>query len=179
MRRRLAFVVSMIAALASVAALAACGAEDVELEVIEGEPVEFEDVSYNVVISRFLNPDDEEDAEYLVGQPDPPQGDLYFGVFMQIENEREDSITVPEEMTVVDTLDTEYVPVETESPYALPLGSLLDPGDALPVADSTAATGPIEGSMVLFLLPEASTENRPLELEIPIESETAVVELDI
>ena len=54
--------------------LAGCGDDEPELDVIEGEPIEADDVSYNVVISRFLNPDDTEDEGYLVGQPPPPPG---------------------------------------------------------------------------------------------------------
>ena len=38
-------------------------------EVVEGEPLELGELDYNVQITRFLNPDDAEDAEYLVGQP--------------------------------------------------------------------------------------------------------------
>jgi hypothetical protein len=160
--------------------LAACGAEEEELHVIEGEPIEHEDTSYNVVISRFLNPADEEDSAYLVGQPRPPEGEQYFGVFLQIENESEEATTLPETMTVIDTLDEEYEPVETESPYSLPLGGPLPAGEEYPLANSVAADGPTGGSLVLFLIQESSTENRPLELEVPLSSsETATVELDI
>ena len=46
--------------------------------------------------------------------------------------------------------------------------------------NSIAADGPTQGSLILFLIEEASTENRPLELEIPLPSgEVGVVELDI
>ena len=48
--------------------LTACGAEQ-EAEGSEGEPLEVADLSYNIGLTRFLNPDDTEDAEYLVGQP--------------------------------------------------------------------------------------------------------------
>ncbi len=48
--------------------LSACGEEE-ESEVVEGEPIEVAGLEYNVQITRFLNPDDTEDAEYLVGQP--------------------------------------------------------------------------------------------------------------
>jgi hypothetical protein len=159
--------------------LAACGEEEHELEVVEGEPVELGGVEYNVVISRFLNPDDTEDAEYLVGEPDPGPEQLYLGVFVQVSNEGEDPAEVSEDFTVVDTRGIEYEPVASESPYALE-ATTLDPGDELPSPDSTAASGPIQGAMVLFLIDQGSTENRPLELEIPGASgETGLVELDI
>jgi hypothetical protein len=168
-------------ALAAVALpLAACGAEDDELDVAEGEPVLEDDVSYNVVISRFLNPDDVEDAEYLAGAPEPPPHEQYFGVFMQIENRSDEAVPLPEQLSVVDTLDTTYSNLETDSPYALPLGAEVPASKKFPVADSTAAYGPIEGSLVLFLIDEASTDNRPLTLEIPLPSgKVGEIELDI
>ena len=159
--------------------LAGCGEEEDELDVIEGEPVELGGIEYNVVISRFLNPEDTEDVEYLVGEPPPGPEQLYLGVFIQISNEGEDPVEVSDDFTVVDTRGTEFEPVPSDSPYAFEV-TTLEPGDELPVPDSTGATGPIEGTMVLFLIDEASTENRPLELEILGPSgETGRVELDI
>lgn len=171
---------ALFALLALALPVAGCGAEEEELDVIEGEPIESDDVSYNVVISRFLNPDDTEDEAYLVEQPPPPPDEQYFGVFMQVANEGEEGVALPSEMTVSDTVGTEYEPLETVSPYALPLGSTLAPGEELPIPNSIAADGPTQGSLILFLVEEASTENRPLELEIPLPSgKVGVVELDI
>jgi hypothetical protein len=178
MRRRLALLVGLAALCGAVLAVAGCGEEE-ELEVVEGEPVELDGVAYNVVISRFLNPDDTEDAEYLVGEPDPGPEELYLGVFMHVSNEGSEPAEITDEFTVVDTQDVEYEPVPSESPYALE-PTTLEPGGELPPPDSTAAAGPIQGSMVLFLIDQTSTENRPLELEIPSASgETGIVELDI
>jgi hypothetical protein len=178
MRPRRALLATAFAAL--VLPLAGCGAEEEELDVAEGEPIHFEDVTYNVVISRFLNPDDPEDAEYLAEQPEPPPGEFYFGVFMRVENESDETVSLPDTFTVVDTLGNEYEPLEDDNPYALPLGAELPAGDEYPVPGSSPAEGPIEGSLVLFLVEEASTENRPLELEVPLASgETGTVELDI
>jgi hypothetical protein len=69
--------------------------------------------------------------------------------------------------------------VETESPYALQPGAELGPDDELPAPDTPAASGPIKGSMVLFLVPDSVAENRPLELEIPSSAGDGKVELDI
>lgn len=180
MRRRLAPALLAVALFAVVPSLAACGADDEELDVKEGEPISADDVTYNVVISRFMNPDDTEDAEYLAGAPDPPPGEQYFGVFMQVSNDSDAAVQLPDEMSVVDTLDNTYQPLETDSAYALPLGDEVPAGDSLPVVDSTPAYGPIEGSLVLFQIEQASTENRPLKLEVPLPSgEVGVIELDI
>jgi len=178
MSRRLALALLALGLIAL--PLAACGGEEEELDVIEGEPIESDEVLYNVVISRFLNPDDEEDSAYLEGQPEPPPGEEYFGIFMQVMNESDVPISLPDDVTVVDTVETEYVPVETENPFALPLGEELPAGEELPVPNSIAADGPTGGSLILFLLQEQSTENRPLELEFRVPSgDTAVIELDI
>jgi len=180
MRRRLAPALLAIALLGALPVLAACGAEEEELDVKEGEPIIADDVTYNVVISRFLNPDDTEDAEYLADAEAPAPGNIYFGVFMQIENESDEAITLPDEMRVVDTLNTTYKPLEIDSAYALELGGEAPAGDSVPVPDSTAFDGPIQGSMVLFEVAKTATENRPLELEIPLPSgKVGLVELDI
>ena len=180
MRRRFAPVLLAVVLFAVAASMAACGADDEELDVKEGEPIASDDVTYNVVISRFLNPDDTEDADYLAGAPDPSPGRIYFGVFLQVENDSDEDVSLPSDMTVTDTLDTEYEPVEIDSPYALELGAQVPAGDSVPVVDSTAADGPIQGSMVLFEIEKTSTENRPLELEIPLPSgDNGLVELDI
>ena len=99
---------------------------------------------------------------------------------MTIENEGDSSEQLPDEMTVVDTRDNTYEPLESESVYALDLGATLEGGDELPAPDTPAATGPINGAMVLFLVNRSVTENRPIELEIPSSTgEEARVELDI
>jgi hypothetical protein len=180
MRRPLAPALLAIALFAIALPLGACGAEEEELDVAEGEPIIADDVSYNVVISRFLNPDDTEDAEYLADAPDPPPHEAYFGVFMQIHNDIDESVAVPEDLSVVDTLDNTYRALEAESSYALPLGSDLPADEKLPTPDSTAAYGPIEGSLVLFQLREDATDNRPLILELPLPSgKIGKIELDI
>jgi hypothetical protein len=147
--------------------------------VVEGEPVELEGLAYNVQLTRFLNPDDNEDAEYLVGQRATPGGSAYLGVFMTIENETEEDRPAASEFEIVDTQDERFSPIPTESPYALEGGEPVPAEGELPLADTTAASGPIEGAMLLFLVPDAVTENRPLELEIHDAAGTGRVELDI
>jgi hypothetical protein len=174
---RLALVAALLAGALTVAG---CGEDEEELDVIEGEPVELGELRYNVQITRFLNPSDPEDEAYLVGQRDASPDDDYLGVFMTIENESDSSVQLPDEMTVVDTRDNTYEPRESESVYALELGATLEGGGELPAPATPAATGPISGAMVLFLVNRNVTENRPIELEIPSSTgEEARVELDI
>jgi hypothetical protein len=173
-RRALAAVLLAVAALA-----VACGEEET-LDVAEGEPVELGELLYNVQITRFLNPSDPEDVAYLRGQPDAPADREYLAVFMTIENEGSAVAEVPEKMEIRDTRGNTYEPLDSGSEYALRLGAKVPPGDQLPAPDTPAASGPIKGAMVLFLVDRAVTENRPIELEIPSPShEEARVELDI
>jgi hypothetical protein len=180
---------------AALAVVAGCGAEE-ELEVVEGEPLELGELRYNVQITRFLNPGDPEDQGYLRGQDFPPAAEAYLGVFLTVENEGEETAELPEDFRVVDTAGDEYEPIESESPFALPLPghaedaesaapedeepTSIEPGGEIPEPDTIPSYGPIGGSMLLFQVDEAVTENRPLELEIRGEGgETGLVELDI
>jgi len=62
-------------ALASLAAgVSACGYSSDSKSVVEGQTVSLGDLQYTVIFSRFLNPNDNEDAAYLVGQPPPKKG---------------------------------------------------------------------------------------------------------
>jgi hypothetical protein len=179
MRPRLGAVLAVAAVLAA-AGLAASGCgEEEELDVVEGEPVALGDVEYNVQITRFLNPTDLEDSAYLEGEPEPKPGEAYLAVFMTVENNGDEPAQVPDTFDVIDTRDNTYEPVETDNPFALALGSEIGPGEELPAPDSPAASGPIKGAMVLFLVNEGVAENRPLELEIPAPEDTGRVELDI
>ena len=167
-----------LCAIAVAGTLAACGEEE-ELEVAEGEPVEVNELSYNVALTRFLNPNDNEDAEYLVGEPPPGSGKSYLGVFLTIENESDERLFSSSRYEVVDTQGRRFEPIESESPYALELGAPVPAHDELPLDDTTAAAGPIQGAMLHFYVDDQVTENRPLELEIETVSVTGTVALDI
>jgi hypothetical protein len=177
--RRVPTFATLIALIAALA-LASCGGEQPGgTEGAEGEPIVLDDVSYNVGITRPLNPDDPEDVEYLVGQPQARPGTYYLGVFIEIINESDATKTTAHTYTVSDTLDNEYHPEPSDSPYALDIGRELDPEGQLPVPDTTAQTGPNQGSLLIFKVDDTVSDNRPLRLEIESGSETGEVTLDI
>jgi hypothetical protein len=179
MRRLPAALLCLLAATVAPLALGACGEEEPETEVVEGEPLELGDLSYNIQLTRFLNPDDNEDAEYLVGQSPPEPGTEYLGVFMVIENESDELQASASEFLVHDTLENQYEPLESESPYALDIGADV-PGDgALPLPDTTAESGPNQGSLVIFAVDDSVSENRPLKLEVGSVEGVGEVILDI
>lgn len=176
--RPVAILASLLTALALAGVVSACGEEE-ETEVVEGEPVEVAELSYNVGLTRFLNPDDNEDAEYLVGLPAADSGTSYLGVFLTIENETSEPRASADSYTVHDTLDTEYETVESESPYALDIAAEVPADGELPLPDTTAATGPNHGSLLIFLVDDEVSENRPLTLGVESSAGAGEVVLDI
>jgi hypothetical protein len=175
-------VLPLLAVLAlAVAALvfSACGYSSDSKEVVEGEPVKLGELQYNVIFSRFLNPKDNEDSAYLVGQPQLPPGHSYFGVFFEVQNESEEAQTLANSFTIADAGDQTFDAIPSESLYALPFGGEVESQEQIPVLDSTPQQGPIEGSVVLFELPAAASENRPLTLSIPGPEGPAEVTLDL
>jgi hypothetical protein len=160
--------------------VSACGYSSDSKDVVEGEAVELGELQFNVVFSRYLNPNDSEDSAYLVGQDPPPDGSNYFGVFFQVQNESEELQTLPSTLKITDAADETYDVLPSESLYALPLGGEVEPQEQIPVLDSPPQQGPIEGSVAIFLLPAEASDNRPLTLHIPgADGEAATVTLDL
>jgi hypothetical protein len=178
--RRTALSLFAVLALAVTAfALSACGYSSDSKDVPEGEPVKLGELQYNVVFSRFLNPNDNEDSAYLVGQPELPEGHSYFGVFIEVQNKSEETQTLADSFTITDAGHETFDAIPTKSLYALPFGGEVESQEQIPILDSTPQQGPIEGSLVLFELPASASENRPLTLSIPGPEGPAAVTLDL
>ncbi|MDA0184956.1 hypothetical protein OJ997_31925 [Solirubrobacter phytolaccae] len=177
-------------ALAAVVALGLSGCGDKhafnhEAET-EGEYVDVGNLVYQVQMSRFLNPSDREDREYLTGlpagvSPTLPGDETWFGVWMRVKNYTNETIQPAEDISVLDTEENRYepVPLAESNPFAYnprPLGA----DQVLPLPDTAAASGPIQGSLILYRLKTDSLQNRPLKLEIEKPgSETAEIDLDL
>lgn len=159
--------------------VSACGYSSDSKEVVEGEVVELGDLKYQVIFSRFLNPNDNEDSAYLVGQPAPQKGSTYFGVFLEVQNKSEDTQKLAETFTITDADEEKFEAIPSESLYAFPVGGEVESQEPIPAPDSTPQQGPIEGSLVLFELPSAASENRPLTLSIDGPEGPAEVTLDL
>jgi hypothetical protein len=180
LRRLVQPLLAALALTAVVAAVSACGYESNETDVVEGEPVELGDLHYNVIFSRYLNPNDSEDSAYLVGQAPPEPATTYFGVFFEVQNETEESKPLPDKFTIEDSDHEVFDSLASDSLYAFPMGGELEEHEQIPVLGSTPEQGPIEGSVVLFLLPDDASQNRPLILEIHSpDGETGEVTLDL
>jgi hypothetical protein len=165
----------------AVLSVAGCD-NDLGKEADEGVPIKLGDLEFNVQETRFLNPDQPDDKEYLAGQQLPtPAGMAYLGVFLTIHNGGDDAVELPTdaETSIVDTTGADYGAIPTHTPFAAPLGTELEGGGDIPSPDTAAANGPTQGAIVLFLVDQSVNENRPLELEIDYQGENGVITLDI
>jgi hypothetical protein len=180
-RRPMQSLLALLALLVLVVGVSACGYESDSKSVAEGQSVELGELKYNVTFSRYLNPNDNEDEAYLVGQKEAPKGETYFGVFFEVQNESDEAQPLPSTLTITDADGKEYEVLESESIFALPFNGTVEAQEQVPRLDTAAQLGPIEGSVAIFLLPEEASENRPLTLHIPGEGdeEGAEVTLDL
>ena len=161
--------------------VAGCGSDEGK-EADEGVPIKLGDLQFNVSETRFLNPAQPDDSQYLAGQKlPPPSGQDYLGVFLTIHNEGDDPVMLPTyaDTSVVDTTGAGYEAIPSTNDFAAPLGTELAAGGDVPAPDTAAANGPTQGALAIFLVGQAVNENRPLKLEIEYEGETGDITLDI
>jgi hypothetical protein len=176
----------MLLCLAALAAgAAACGEADVEQGVEEpareGIAVPLGGVDYNVFITRQLNPRITPDKAYVEAGTEQSADETLYGVFIQVCNHSDESHQTTDEFKIVDNQGNEFEPEELpeDNEFAYHATELL-PDECIPEAGSVAQLGPTAGSMVLFRLPLANTEYRPLELEVEGEGdEHLTFELDL
>lgn len=153
-----------------------------EAVVREGVGVGLEGLDYTVFITRQINPRDPEDKDYYPGPEAPPEKAIY-AVFLQACNEGERPAAAAREFKVFDSQGSEFapLPLQPDNIFAY-RPKELPPHECIPNRLSTAAQAPAGGALLLYLLPLAATENRPLILEIEPPSghgNPARVELDI
>ncbi len=179
-RRLVPLLLAALVLAALAVTVSACGYESHEKNVAEGEPVEVGELQYNVVFSRYLNPNDHEDSAYLTGQAPPKPETTYFGVFLEVQNETGEAKPLPGSFTIRDADHQPFESLDSESLYAFPLGGEVEAEEQIPVLSTTPQSGPIEGALVLFLLSDDASQNRPLTLHIDSPGgEKGEVELDL
>ena len=181
MRTPVASFAGFVAVLALALPLAGCGHEEEEgtPEAVEGEPLHVGELIYNVAITRFLNPNIVEDSAYLAGAPEEPRGMSYLGVFLTIKNENDDEHQSATSYSVVDGSHRVYEPVDHETEFSLEVGAPVPPDGQIPAPDTVAAAGPTQGALLLFLVDDDVSEERPLELEVESADGEGLIELDI
>lgn len=166
-------------ALAFGVVLSACGSSDSD-HVVEGQVLKLGELKYTVTFSRYLNIHDNEDSAYLVGMEEPKNASSYFGIWLEVQNETEQIQKLASEVTITDVENNEFKALESESNLAFPLGGTVEGQEQIPVLDSPAQQGPIQGSIVIFELPQEVSSSRPLTLHLESpEGEKGEVQLDL
>ena len=147
----------------------------------EGIYVDVGNLVYQVQMSRFLNPADREDREYLQGMPQLSSEEIWFGVWMRVKNYSDDTLPVTDEIFIMDTEEDRFDPTELSRTNVFAYRPIqLGAGQVYPLPDTAAATGPIQGSLILFRLTNDSLQNRPLTLHIEQgDAEPAEISLDL
>jgi hypothetical protein len=160
----------LLCLVALAAGVSACGNKDEEQGVDEpareGLALDLDGLDYNVFITRELNLKIPPDDAYFDG-PEPEKGETLYGVFIQVCNNSEDTRQTADDFRIKDNQGNEFEPEELpeDNQFAYHAGELL-PDECMPEAGSVAQLGPSAAKMLLFRLPLANTEYRPLELEI-------------
>jgi hypothetical protein len=102
---------------------------------------------------------------------------------MRVQNTTDEPHEAAEELEIRDTQGEVFEPLELGPENVFAYRPAEVPADqTIPALDTPAAEGTIQGALVLFKIPYANLENRPLELEIrdPVAADrTAAVDLDI
>jgi len=184
-------------ALLGVLALSACGSSHSKVTTgtyagESGASAPYLDVgplTYQIQLSRQLNPFDTEDSAYLQGLPPAARklqaGQEWFGIFLQVYNHgsRARLAASAPTVTIFDTQGNLYVPqpLPLSNPYAY-RGGLVPANGRLPELDTVAANGPTQAALLLYKIQTLTLDNRPLKVRVvdPTDaSATASAELDV
>lgn len=186
LRRLLAVLVVAVAALG----LTACGNKEKETTfgATEGTYLNVGNLTYQVQISRLLNPNDNEDKAYLVDVPADERelapDQAWFAVFVLGLNETDKPQPAITDFRITDTQDNVYTPVAIgpDNVFAYRPGTI-EPGMTKPQQDTAARNNPsVNGSMLLFKVNNSTFDNRPLQLQLHAltgEPRSAAVDLDV
>jgi hypothetical protein len=168
-RLRLNFLVLCAVALVALGVLAGCGKSSNKAgeEVREGLSTPLGGLRYTVFMTRLLNLGLDEDKGYLPGRKEAPPGKALYGVFLQACNESDKEAIAASRFFIEDTQGNRFTPqgLAADNPFAYQ-GGPVPPKNCEPRRGSLAQQSPTSGAMLLFELPLAATENRPLKLHI-------------
>ena len=184
-----------VCALIAVLAISACGDSHTKVSTgtyagesgVNAPYLDVGPLTYEVQLSRELNPANTEDAVYLQGltpaQRKLEPGQEWFAVFMQVYNNSNQAYPASTSLTISDTQENRYTPIEPgeTNQFAYRAG-MVAPKNQIPAPGTIADDDPAQGLVLLYKIQIVSLDNRPLELKIldpenPGESATA--ELDV
>jgi hypothetical protein len=168
-RRSHRFAAICALALLAAALLSACGKEGNKPgeTVPEGLSTPLGGLRYTVFLTRQLNVANEEDKGYLPGTKEAPPGKGLYGIFLEACNKGKKEAVASNSFRITDTQGNTFEPTDLaqDNPFAYH-GGVVPPQNCDPARGSLAQQGPTSGAVLLFTLPLANTENRPLELHI-------------
>jgi hypothetical protein len=168
-RRRLNLITLCAVALVSLGMLTGCGKSSNKPgeTVREGLSTPLGGLRYTVFLTRQLNLANEEDKGYLPGRKEAPPGKGLYGVFIEACNQGDKEAVAADRFFIEDAQGNKFEPegLAADNPFAYH-GGPVDPKNCEPAKGSLAQQGPTSGALLLFELPLAATENRPLELHI-------------
>jgi hypothetical protein len=179
--------VALLGAVVLALALSACARKDHVTSADAGNLyVNAGPLTYQVQVTRALNPFSTEDAQYLAGIPNAqkiPANQLWFGVFLWAKNQSGRSQTTSDQFAITDSSGTVYHAVNLNpqvNQYAW-TPQQLGPDGTEPAPDTTASYGPTQGGLILFRLSDSVYSNRPLTLDIysPNQTKPTTVSLDL
>jgi hypothetical protein len=153
--------------------IAACGqTSQPPSELNNGVYVDAGPITYQLQVSRELNPYGTEDRQYLEGLPTGTGGlsstELWYGVFLWAKNQTQEPQPTSDNFVIIDSSGGRYYPVRLDSSingYAW-TQQILEPSAVEPAPSTTASDGPTQGGLLLFKLPTSVYSNRPLTLYI-------------
>jgi hypothetical protein len=126
-------------------------------------------ITYQVQISRQLNPYDPIDVQYLAGltgaQDLTPQ-QFWYGIFLWAKNQTDRYIATSDTFKLLDSSGQVFTPTPLNpslNPYAW-TAQTLAPDGIEPAADTTASNASAGGGLILFKLNQTVYSNRPLTL---------------
>jgi len=173
-----------VLALALAASVAACGKKHETIVDAETEAlyVDVGGLTYQVQVSRELNALDVEDQTYLKGLPPGTvplaPTESWFGVFLRVGNEEDRPAFAAEDFQIHDTTYEEgkicvpangcFRPVRLDvrkNAFAY-APSQIDPDELYPTTSSAAQQGVVQATVLVFRVPYAAYDNRPLELKL-------------
>jgi hypothetical protein len=164
----------LLSALVLAAGLSACGHKEAHPTQADanndGTYIDAGPVSYQLEISRELNPYSTEDSAYVKGLPAgttaPSASQLWYGVFLWAKNQTHHDQTTLNSFEITDSQGNTYYPVKLDAgvnPFTW-TSQTLAPNQIEPGPNTVASNGPTQGGLLLFKLNSTAYSNRPLTL---------------
>jgi hypothetical protein len=144
-------------------------------------------ITYQLQVSRELNPFLTEDSQYVAGLPAGSgalgANQLWYGVFLWAKNQTHHDELTARRFDITDSNGDHFSPLHLNAElnaYAW-TQELLKPSAQEPQLNTTASFGPTQGGLLLFKLPTTVYSNRPLTLEIfpPGGGKVGTISLDL